>query len=154
EVPLRSLFEAPTVGEFARAIEEAQNKGSRLSMPALRPSRRDGTAPLTFAQQRMWFLNQLEPDSTAYNLSAAVRLEGPLNLPALEQSFNQIIGRHETLRTSFAVSRGRPVQVVAQESRVELRVEELGHTGEGEREAEIARLAGEEAQRGFDLSAG
>ncbi|PYS76002.1 MAG: hypothetical protein DMF66_17110, partial [Acidobacteria bacterium] len=112
------------------------------------------TLPLSFAQQRLWFLNRLEPDSIAYNISTGVRLRGPLNLPALEQSFNQIIRRHETLRTTFALADGRPAQVVAPELKITLAVEELRHLEEGGRDAEALRLATAEARRPFDLTRG
>jgi len=112
------------------------------------------TFPLSFAQQRLWFLDQLEPGSIAYNVCAAVRLKGPLDLTALEQSFNEIIGRHETLRTTFALVDGQPVQIVAPELKLILAIEDVGQLAESEREAEALRIAGIESRRSFDLKSG
>ncbi len=69
--------------------------------------------PLSFAQQRLWFIDQLEPGNSAYNFPAAVRLKGPLNVAALEQSINEIVKRHESLRTTFTIVDGRPAQIIA-----------------------------------------
>ena len=154
DLPVRALFEAPMVSAFARSIEEAQNQGLRVAMPPLRRVDRDGRAPLTFAQQRLWFLNQLEPESTAYLLSVALKINGRLNLPALEVSINQLIKRHETLRTTFRVVDGEPVQLIAAELQLKLLVEDLSRLSDTERTAEALKLAGEEAQRRFDLSIG
>jgi len=153
ELPLRSLFEAPTVLEFVGRIEEAQTKGPRTTMPALQRVARGGRAPLTFAQQRLWFLNQLEPESTAYNLATALSVKGSLDLTALEQSFNQLSMRHETLRTTFGVDGVEPVQLIADQLPIRLTVEDL-QLAEGEWAAEVARLASEEARHRFDLSTG
>jgi len=100
ELPLRSLFESPTVAELAPRIEAALRDGQQLSVPIERVTR-DGNLPLSFAQQRLWFLSQLQPGSSAYNLFRAVRLRGKLDVAALEQSFNEIIHRHEASLASM-----------------------------------------------------
>ena len=110
--------------------------------------------PLSFAQQRLWFLDQWEPDSPFYNIAAAVRLTGPLDVAALEQSLNEIVRRHEVLRAAFVTEKGHPVQVIAPELTLTLPVVDLRHLPEAEREAEALRLATEEAQRPFDLTQG
>jgi natural product biosynthesis luciferase-like monooxygenase protein len=110
--------------------------------------------PLSFAQQRLWFLEQLEPGSAAYNVPAAVRLRGRLNVAALAQSLTEIARRHETLRTTFAAVDGQPVQIVAAAQELQPEFTDLGELPQAERETLIARLAVEEAQRPFDLSAG
>ena len=93
EMPLRRLFETPTVAGLAESIEGG--RGTGLQAPPIVPVPRDGELPLSFAQQRLWFIDQLEPGSSVYNFPAAVRLKGPLNLVALKQSLNEIVKRHE-----------------------------------------------------------
>ena len=99
ELPLRLLFEAPTVAGQARAIEEALKGEAGVVAPPLLPLADRSRLPLSFAQQRLWFLDQLEPGSTAYNMPIALRLRGPLDVAALEQSFSEVVRRHEVLRT-------------------------------------------------------
>ncbi|MGB6563263.1 MAG: condensation domain-containing protein, partial [Candidatus Binataceae bacterium] len=154
EIPLRRLFEVPTVGGLAASIDAARRAGQSLQAPPILPVPRDGDLPLSFAQQRLWFIDQLEPGNSAYNFPAAVRLKGPLNLVALGQSVNEIIKRHEALRTTFTTVDGRPVQVVAPTLTVGLPVVNLQDLTESEREAEVGRLAIEEAQRPFNLARG
>jgi len=108
--------------------------------------------PLSFAQQRLWFLDQLEPNSSVYNMSTTVRLEGQLDLAALERSFKEIVRRHESLRTSFAIVDGRPVQFVHPEQTLNIKIIDLETVAEAEREAQVSRMANTEAVRPFDLS--
>src|SRR5262249_31240439 len=89
EVPLRVFFERPTLASLAEYVETALRIRGGLTYEALRPTDREGEAPLSFAQQRLWFLNQLEPDSSAYNITGGVRLRGALNIAALEQSLSE-----------------------------------------------------------------
>jgi alpha-ketoglutarate-dependent taurine dioxygenase len=109
---------------------------------------------LSFAQQRLWFLDQLEPGSNAYNMGSAVRLQGTLDLSALEQSFREVIRRHEPLRTRFGVVNGVAAQLIDDAPEFSLPVLDLSTIAEDEREAEARRVATEEAQRPFDLSTG
>ncbi|MCZ2077569.1 MAG: amino acid adenylation domain-containing protein [Bryobacterales bacterium] len=111
-------------------------------------------APLSFAQQRLWFLDQLAPGSSFYNVPAAVALRMPLNATLLERSLNEIIRRHEVLRTRFVTVDGQPMQVIAERLAVEVPVVDLRHVGEGERQAEATRLANQEARQPFDLTRG
>src|SRR5262249_9793861 len=115
EVPLRALFEAPTIAGLAQHIETTLRAGAQLSVPPLAPVPREGELPLSFAQQRLWFLDQLQPSSAFYNIAMAVRLSGHLSLSALEQSLQVIVARHEVLRTSFPVVDGRAHQAIARE---------------------------------------
>src|SRR5690349_4826517 len=109
-------------------------------------------APLSFAQQRLWFLHQLEPESIAYNMPTALRLIGRLDTHALQWSINEIIRRHESLRTTFRVIDDQPMQVIAEELTLELPIVDLETSAD--REAQVMRLATEEAQRPFDLETG
>ena len=111
-------------------------------------------APLSFAQQRLWFLHQLEPDSIAYNMPTALRLTGRLNTDALEWGINEIIRRHESLRTTFRLVDNQPVQVIAEQLTLEMPVVDLQTFPAEEREAKVMRLATEEAQRPFDIETG
>jgi non-ribosomal peptide synthetase component F/acyl carrier protein len=153
ELPLRKLFDAPTLEGQAALIESTRRGGAR-PLPPLERVARSGRLPLSFAQQRMWFLSQLEPDSPFYNTPSAVRLRGPLDVAALQRCFEEIVRRHEVLRTTFTTEQGEPRQVIAPSLAVPLPVVDLTHLPESEREAEALRLASEEAQRPFDLSRG
>ncbi|HEV2733582.1 MAG TPA: condensation domain-containing protein, partial [Longimicrobiaceae bacterium] len=110
--------------------------------------------PLSFAQQRLWFIDQLEPGSAAYNMPYALRLRGRFDPAVLERSLAEIVRRHETLRTVFAFVDGAPVQVIREAAPVALPVVDLRSLPAGEREAEARRLAAEEAVRPFDLAVG
>ena len=100
--------------------------------------------PLSFAQQRLWFLDQLEPGNPIYNIPSALRLAGSLNITALEQSFNEIVRRHKVLRTTFAMMDEQPVQVIVPELRITLPVADLKELSEAEREAMVRRLMAED----------
>ncbi|HEV2707133.1 MAG TPA: condensation domain-containing protein [Pyrinomonadaceae bacterium] len=119
-------------------------------------ARRTGNAPapLSFAQQRLWFLDQLDPNNSAYNIARAIRLTGPLDRDALERTINEIVRRHEALRTSFQTVNGEAVQVIAPTQRVALKVTHLPERSREELEAEARRLAIEHARQPFNLSTG
>ena len=110
--------------------------------------------PSSFAQRRLWFLNQLEPGSPVYNMVEAIRLRGPLRATVLEQCLNEIGRRHEALRTTFSIFDGQPVQVIAPKLNLRLKIVEIQDLPETERLASARRLAAEEAQYPFDLEAG
>jgi hypothetical protein len=110
--------------------------------------------PLSFGQRRLWFLDRLKPGDPVYNISTAVRLEGRLDVPALEQTFTEIVRRHEALRTTFELIEVTPVQVVSAPEPRAIPLIDLGHLPAGEREAEAERLAREETLRPFDLTRG
>lgn len=118
----------------------------------IQPVVRDTFSPLSFAQQRLWFLNQLAPDNPFYNVPAAIRLSGYLDLGALKQSFNEIVRRHEALRTTFKEVEGQPVQVTASQLHLVLPVIEVQAASTQEQEAIARQLANEEARYPFDLS--
>src|ERR1043165_3490705 len=110
--------------------------------------------PVSFAQQRVWFLHYLEPTVASYNLPVALRLRGPLDVGALAESLNEIVIRHDALRTCFPVREGRPVQVIVPPRQVPLPEMDLRHVSADDREAEAARLANSEATQPFDLARG
>ncbi len=151
EVPLRSLFESPTVATLSESLSKFRGE-RKLEAPPIERASRQGELPLSFAQQRLWFLDQLQPGTPAYNIPAAVRLKGALNVAALEQSFQEVIKRHEALRTTFSSVEGRPVQVIISSFNFALPVVDLRKLPQGEREVEAMRLAAEEARQPFDLT--
>ncbi|NMF61950.1 condensation domain-containing protein [Brasilonema octagenarum] len=117
-------------------------------------SRQTNSFPLSFAQQRLWFLDQLQPGHSAYNIFQSMRLTGWLNVTALELSFNEVIRRHEILRTTFTTVDGQAIQVIAPSLSFRLPVIDLQKLPKDKREAEVLRLAHEEAQQSFDLANG
>ena len=108
ELPLRSLFEAPTLMALAERVEVARQGAAGVSLPPITRVLREETWPLSFAQERLWFIDQLEPESAAYNIPRAVELTGTLQMSALEQSLWELMRRHEVLRTSFVSLDGLP----------------------------------------------
>ena len=112
------------------------------------------TFPLSFAEQRLWFLDKLEPGLSIYNVSEAIRLKGQLNIPALERAINEIVRRHESLRTTFEEVDGEPVQVVAPSLTLRIALDDLTHLPAGQREQEATRRASDDANRPFDLQRG
>ncbi len=112
------------------------------------------TAPLSFAQQRLWLLAQLDPDSAAYNISRALHMQGELNVAALRQTFNTIVARHDVLRGSFDLIDGEPVQLIAPHLEIDIPVMDLERLPESERQREVTRLVTAEARRPFDLARG
>jgi alpha-ketoglutarate-dependent taurine dioxygenase/acyl carrier protein len=154
DVPLRLLFELPTVAELAQSIEEAQRNNDGLQAPPIQAIPDRTNLPLSFAQQRLWFLHQLEPGSHAYTLPSAVRLTGRLDVDALEQSLDEIMRRHEILRTTFGLKDGQAVQVIAPAQKLPLPRLDLTQWPEKEREAQVRKLIAEAATHVFDLSRG
>ena len=154
EVALRALFERPTVAEFARHLDVCLKTGKATAAPRIRRVKHDGASPLSFAQQRLWFFEQLQPGSATYNLLQSARLLGALNVPALEQSLNEIVKRHESLRTTFQDIKGEPAQQVVPASPQTLPLMDLSGLPEAEREEEVRRLTLEELNRPFDLARG
>ena len=154
EIGLRVLFESPTVAGLAEALEQERRVGKPLEAPSIAPAPRDGRLPLSFAQQRLWFIHQLEPENAVYNIPLAVRLKGALDLVALRQSLGEIVRRHEALRTRFEVTDGRPAQVIDEPGEVDVGVWDLSAVEEGEREELALEIARQEAGRPFDLEQG
>jgi amino acid adenylation domain-containing protein len=154
EVSFRQFFETPTVADIADHIATVQQARPRASQRPLRPVPRDGPLPLSSAQQRLWLLEQLGLSRHAYQLLEAVRLCGPLQVAALERSFQEIVSRHEVLRTTFINVAGQPLQVIGPPVPFPLSVVDLRDLSEGEREGRVQALAQADVQRPFDLAQG
>ncbi|HLL46076.1 MAG TPA: condensation domain-containing protein, partial [Longimicrobiaceae bacterium] len=152
ELAMRPFFEGPTVAELAALVEAGLAGGAGSALPPIR-RQAPPEAPLSFAQQRLWFIHQLDGGGAAYHVPAALRLEGRLDVAALGRGVEELVSRHEALRTVFAVRDGAPVQVVAPAA-CPLPVEDLTHLPGAEREAEARRIAAAEAARPFDLERG
>jgi len=155
EVPLRTLFESPTVAELEQALRALIKEGNPAvgQTPPIMPlpaNLRDPSAlPVSFAQQRLWFLTQLEGNSAAYNIPGAVRIDGPLNITALQQALDALVSRHESLRTCFPLRDGHVVQCVAPTSDLSLAV--IAAT---ELDRRLPDWLIQQAQRPFDLETG
>ncbi|MFL6236020.1 MAG: amino acid adenylation domain-containing protein, partial [Thermoanaerobaculia bacterium] len=154
ELPLRVLFERPTVAEMAEEVAAAVLAGAGVAAPPLVPAPRDGELPLSFAQQRLWFLEQLQPGTSTYNMPSAVRFHGALDVAALHNSLREVARRHESLRTSFAIQGGRPVQSIAAELDLDMPLLDLGEVPEERLAAAVRQLTEEEGRRPFDLARG
>ncbi|HSF43042.1 MAG TPA: non-ribosomal peptide synthase/polyketide synthase [Thermoanaerobaculia bacterium] len=152
ELPLRTLFERPRVAGLAAAVDALGDRGEPLQAPPILPAPRGGEIPLSFAQQRLWFLDQLEPGSAVYDIFTALSLTGALDAAALAASLSAVSARHEALRTTFGEREGRPFQRVHPATALPLPVVDLA--GLDDREREARRLAEEEARRPFDLARG
>lgn len=153
-LPVRLLFEAPTVASLAERIQTVTGEAESPSLPALVSVERDRDLPLSFAQQRIWFVEQLEPGSPAYNISLAARLNGPLDVAILQKSLSEIVRRHEVLRTTFPAIDGNPMVRIAPPGDFDLSVIDLRDRPESEREAEAHRLAAVDLRTPFDLASG
>jgi amino acid adenylation domain-containing protein len=155
ELPLRVIFEAPTLVELSERIDAAMRAGSALIAPPLQKLSDNGELlPLSYAQQRLWFLDQLMPGSNAYNIPAEMYIKADVKVGALEQALNEVLRRHEALRTTFFVSGSQPAQRVNPAKPVSLPLIDLRSLDETERSAEVDRLRQEDALRPFDLGTG
>ncbi|HEV3316427.1 MAG TPA: amino acid adenylation domain-containing protein [Candidatus Angelobacter sp.] len=156
DLPVRRLFEAPTVMELARVIEQLTAAGGREKVLPIVRAPRDQEIPLSFAQQRLWFLDQLQPGSASYNLPAALRLSGAIRSDLVEYVFRELTRRHEALRTTFSVQEGQPIQIIApvEAMSFSMLLTDLSGLPEEVGEAEAKRLAEEEAGQPFDLNRG
>lgn len=162
ELPLRALFENPTIESLAGAIDAAPeaidalhtDTKSELSHEESKAFSDDSVIPASFAQQRLWFLDQLDPGQAVYIIDYAMRITGPLNETALEQAINEIIRRHESLRTTIGTRNGEPTQVVAETLTMRLPVVDISHEPQEMREAKARALAAEISKQPFDLARG
>ena len=158
ELPVRALFQKPTIAGFAETLEAMLLQGRGLPpappMTRLPDAERRGPLAPSFGQERFWFIDQLRPGLNAYNIFGAVRLRGRLDAPVLARSFAELARRHEVLRTTFAAVDGRPMQVIGAPRGLAVAYVDLGALPAGQRGEEAARRKDEEAQRPFDLARG
>ncbi|SEM69381.1 amino acid adenylation domain-containing protein [Stigmatella aurantiaca] len=150
-LPLKSLFEGGTVATLAERIEAASRSRQAASRP-LSPVARGGPLPLSYSQQRLWFLAQLEPHASTYNIPGALRLTGALDVAVLEQCLETLLERHEVLRTAFESQEGRPVQRIVPVLKLKVPVEDLRALPAGEREACAREIEKKEAEQPFELA--
>lgn len=151
ELPLRSLFEAPTVEALSAVIEQAGSSREETPLVPLAPAERREPLALSFAQQRLWFLSQLEPEGWSYNLPFALRLSGTLDSDSLAHSFEQVMARHETLRTTFHESDAEPVQVIGSAGEFSLLLDDLSGLPDDRRDEAVREAASVEVRRPFRL---
>jgi amino acid adenylation domain-containing protein len=152
ELPLRTLFESPTIGALALHAEKSV-ASSQPEIPAMVRVPRNQPLPLSFAQQRLWVLDRMEPNNPLYNIPRVMRVKGDLKIAALVDALNEIARRHESQRTTFAIGKdGEPVQVIPESFNLEVPIVDLSGRPESERAAR--EFAAKEAQTPFDLSRG
>ena len=154
EIPLRALFEHPTVASLAEVVEAAMKDDQGLQVPTISPFPRHKNPPMSFAQQRLWFIDRLVPGNAFYNMLGAFILQGLLNVEALEGSLNDLIERHEILRTTYAEIDGELVQVIQPWRPLFLPLTDLTDLPADERESEAYLLAVKEGEQPFDLTRG
>ncbi|MEO1350731.1 MAG: amino acid adenylation domain-containing protein [Cyanobacteria bacterium J06635_15] len=152
DIPVRQLFETPTIAELDQWL--ANQQPSMLHTAPIMPMPREHPIPLSFAQERLWFVDQLNPGNVAYNQSSAVRLTGKLDVTALHQSLQAIVERHEILRTTFPLLQGQPIQQIASALEVVLPIVDLQPLSTTQQSEEVKRLAIAANQQPFDLVAG
>jgi amino acid adenylation domain-containing protein len=152
ELPLRTLFESPTVAALAVQAEKSVTS-LQPETPAMVRVSRDQPLPLSFAQQRLWVLDRMEPNNPLYNIPRVMRVKGDLKVKAVVDALNEIVRRHESQRTTFAVGKdGEPVQMIAESSELEVPIVDLSVRPEAERAAQ--EFAAKETQTPFDLARG
>ncbi len=155
ELPLRSMFESPTIAGVAELIRVEQHRGNAPSpLPPIVPVSRDGSLPLSFSQQRMWFVQQLAPEATAYNLLFVSRHKGVMSVPVIRQVVNLLSQRHEAFRTTFAMTGAGLEQRIASWETPHLVEIDLRRIPADRREREARRIAEQEGARAFDLEKG
>src|SRR5262249_29248073 len=125
DLPLRAVFESPSVAGLARSIESLMGNGHLSQSPQIVRVARNQPLPLSFSQQRLWFIDQMEPGTPTYNILVAIKVRGPLSLPTLESVLSEIVARQESLRSRFGARGGRPFLVIERPARVVMGVASL-----------------------------
>ena len=154
EIELTAIFEFPVLKDFSAYVDRLTGPAPLATLQPIVPTSRDGDLPLSFAQQRLWFLAQMEGASAAYHIPFGLHLKGDLNRTALRQALDRIVVRHEVLRTTFALHDGEPVQEIGAVEESSFRLIEHDLRGHNDVEAELAALRELEAGASFDLEAG
>ena len=152
EISFRVFFQNATIATLAAEIDAQRSADLTMPGAAIGPVTRDKLLPLSFAQQRLWFLDQLAESNPFYNMPLVLQISGELEVAVLEQTFNEVVRRHESLRTSFSVIKGEPVQVIAAPEPLRLLVIDLRELAPEEREPKTRSLIAEEVATPFDLS--
>ena len=152
ELPLRELFARATIAELAQSIGQLQQQDLELSTPPILPRAENAQLPLSYAQQRLWFLDQLQPLGGLYNIPLTLRLVGTLNVAALEQSLIEIIHRHEVLRTNFITVDGKPSQVIQAQTNWTLSIIDWQNLPTSEKEIATQQLVQKQAIQAFNLA--
>ena len=154
ELPLRTLFEASELGAFAEQVGLIQASGQRNQQTAIARVDRSQPVPLSYSQQRMWFLWQMEPDSPAYNVGGMARLRGVLDVGRFEAALQALVMRHETLRTTFPSVDGVAYQKVAAQTGLRMDWQDFSALDEATRQQRLQQLADHEAHTPFNLETG
>ncbi|NEQ67784.1 MAG: amino acid adenylation domain-containing protein, partial [Symploca sp. SIO2D2] len=152
ELSLHRLFESPTVAEFSEEILSSSVNHSSVQLPQIQRIQRDRELPLSFAEQRLWFLDQLQEGSLTYNELEGVRLSGLLQVEALQKAVQEIVRRHESLRTNYQTVDGSPIRVIATERALNLPIIDLQHLPTEEQLSQVQRLGLAEVRQPFDLA--
>jgi amino acid adenylation domain-containing protein len=150
EIPLKALFEHPTLDTFSSAVE-ALASGSMMEITPIEGERYGEALPVSFAQQRLWFLDKFKGSSSEYNMGAALMLEGQLDVEALQKAYQALVDRHESLRTRFIEQAGEPFQVVESSLHAKLEIEDLTVNGDEPGKERIRTIVSEFRSRAFDL---
>src|SRR5207302_1267503 len=151
ELPLRAIFDAPTVAALAARLEHDDAAGG-LDVPPIARAPRDRSLPLTYSQEMVWFLGQLAPENLAYNTQFQLRLTGKLDVDGLRRALTELVRRHESLRTTFPAVGGRPVQQIAEPFDVELELVDLAALEPAARERVADELRARLAADPFDVT--
>ncbi|HEX7773007.1 MAG TPA: condensation domain-containing protein, partial [Pyrinomonadaceae bacterium] len=152
DLPLQTIFESSTIAQLAQRIDSAERRTQSSPLPPIRVMERPDELPLAYSQERIWFLQQLVPESRAYHFQATFRFKGRLDIPALEKSLNEMVKRHEIIRTTFPEIAGRPRQVIHPPQQIPLPVVNLEAWPPSRKEEELQQLIQEEILKPFDLA--
>jgi amino acid adenylation domain-containing protein/non-ribosomal peptide synthase protein (TIGR01720 family) len=153
DLPIRSLFDSPTIASFATHLQALLGQHSQ-PLPPIQQVPRNTKLPLSYAQQRLWLMHKLEPGSAFYNVPLAFHIHGPLRTRELEQSFRIVAARHETLRTVFSQVDGDPIQIIRPDAEFSFRTVDMQYLPEAKREATALDLARQEPAQPFNLESG
>ncbi|MEE3716406.1 amino acid adenylation domain-containing protein [Tumidithrix elongata RA019] len=152
KLPLQVLFDNPTIADLSQFIQQNKGLGTDIQYEAISPRETQDRIPLSFAQLRLWFLDQLEPNSSFYNMPKAVRLSGSLKLDVLQRALDSIVAHHEVLRTHYIAENGSPIQIIAAPQSVELKIIDLQQYDREEQDALLQEWLEKESQRPFNLT--
>ncbi|NEP72548.1 non-ribosomal peptide synthetase [Okeania sp. SIO2G5] len=153
EITFKTLFESPTVAELDKSIEQLSEYSISLHAPVIQPlPRNGGPLPLSWAQERLWFINQIEGESDTYNDSGVLRIKGNLNHDALKSAIVEIVRRHEVLRTRFEAKDGTPVQIVEPDINFQLEVSDWQNLSSDQQETKLQKYARQESAKPFNLT--